>query len=442
MITSYKSLKEYDSVLSTYDKLISLDPNNPAIYLNKAKYEKKYDRRHDLINLAMEKDEYFYGNYYEMASLLSKKYFSEQNNVNFDEIVNLYDEGIKRYPDSDNRCWDGKFDFILRARGDQDTKLPILNKIISSLEEQSRYLYKVFKFKMSLHRYEEREVDESFLNLIREARGKCTERYEAEYDMLMLEALSEHGDKLKIEDFIRKIDSISKYAKNTSVLELKARVIAQKLRDLDRAIEELEKVLKIDSDKDAIKCLIEYKIYKTDYKSAEKLLERYESELTRSEIMNIEVDILEARDDHVGAYTKFKEIIEESLFPDKHNDQVSYYLIQIGEYEEAKRISKKYLDEINFNKYADVAIINYELSQILIDSKKNANKKRLNEAYDATKNNTTRAAIQALLKDKDKAFYHIKTAMGEDYTYKFVFLKWPVFNPLHDDVRWKEIVCV
>lgn len=441
MITAYRCLNEYESVLEIYDKLISIDNNNPANYLNKAKYEEKYEEKYSLIETAMDKDAFFYGNFYEKAELLSKKYLAKykDENENFNEILNLYDEGIKRSPNLDNPCWSGKFDFIIKSRIEKEKKLILLNNLISTLEDQNPYSYEVLKMKISLSDFEDKKVDEKLLNKIKQTKNNSTEKYQVYYDMLILEALANIGENLQIEEFINKLEAGKKYEKNIDFINLKAKIIAEKLCDLEKSISELERLIKIYLSKTAINRLISYKIYINDFASAENLIDKYSGELNKEDINEHRLNILDYKGDYKGAYHFFKKIIEDSLFPECHNDQLAYYLIKIEEYEQARRLTKAYLEEINFSKYAEVAIINYELSQVLIDGNRVANKKRLNDLYEFTGSVSTKAAIQALLKDNDKAFSYIKSGISHDYTNKFSYQRWPVFNSLRNDKRWQEI---
>lgn len=440
LITAYKSIGEQELVLSTYDKLIQTDQRNPVNLLNKSRQEKTFDNKLQLIELALQKDPYFYRVYYEKAEILSKKYRIQLFDALFDEIINLYDSGIEKYPSLVNPSYNAKFNFILSARIEKDEKTKLLNNLINTLEKQRADSSKVLRMKLELMAFENKKPDNNFLNAIKAAKYKYPERNEIDYDILMLESLAEIGDRLKIEEFILSVESSKKHKESIEFLKAKAIVYAQKLRNIDAAIGNLEKVLEIDEDITSVNLLLEYYIHNKDYEKYDEIMKKFRNKLDKLDLLLHEKEYLESVGDSKASYHKFCEYKNSSLFPEYYKDQLSYHLIKIGEYEEAKKVAKDYLDSVNFNKNAFVAIINYELSQILLDKKRVPNKKRLSDTYEACGSQAAKAAIQTILNDKDKAFHHIQNALNDDYTVVFSFKNWPVFDQIHSDPRWQEIV--
>jgi hypothetical protein len=440
MVEAYNGLKDDSQVLKTFDKMISVDEMDPINYLNKSKFEHGYENKIKLIDQAINCDEHFYGNYYEKADILAIKSLRQYSNSMFAEVVSLYERGIEKRPIAVNPCWAGKFNFVLNSQISKNDKIPILEGIIQNLSNQNPNTYQVLKMALKLGLLVDNTVDEELIRKIEEVRQSKSEKHQAEYDMLKLEAYSEQGNIAQIKEYIAWLDLHTAYEKNPAMTLLKAGVKARKLRDIQSAIEDLQKNLKYGTNVDIINRIIRYEIFMGNIDEAKDLISNYGTDLPSADILDFEKEIYENNKEYDKAYMKFKEIVKKSMFTDERGEEESYYLILLGEYERAKELSKKYLDSINFNIKAGTAIVNYELAKVKSNNDSQVSKKRLNDLYENTSSEPVKAAVQALLGNPDKAFSHMKKSIDEDYTVIFDFKRWPVFYDLHKNEKWNKLI--
>ncbi|HFD32121.1 MAG TPA: hypothetical protein ENJ28_05340 [Gammaproteobacteria bacterium] len=440
LIDSYEMQNRLKEALKICDEVLDIDDRNPRIYLKKFKLLTGFNEKCDVLNLAIELDPYYYKSYYHKARLMIEGYLSDSlddKEKTYDEINEIIDIGIQRYPCIRNECWDTKFDFLVEVKRKVKDAKNSLMQIIEALEIQDKFSPKVLNMKLDLiDSSAKKEVVDEYINTIKIAKGKANKKQIWIYNLLELDALSKFN---RIDELKAKTSKLLSYPSSLTNYRILIRVAIVKLKkldDLESAIDLLKNAVEIKHTKSSVETLVNYFTYNGEIESAEKLLLDNEILFNREEYLVNLQDIYQANLDFDKALNVVRELEELSTWPNIYLSKRVYILMKLDRYKDAMGVLKEYLSDNNYSLESEVEIVNYEFCNKKCGRK--VHKERLGNLLKYTDSDQTKAAIYALLDDIDNVIIHLKKAFKFNFVIKYTSKDWPVFQAITDK-RFSEL---
>ena len=229
---------------------------------------------------------------------------------------------------------------------------------------------------------------------------------------------------------------------NEIVIRRRIELLVSKFNELDKAIEEAKRLFKLENNKKNLKILIEYLLYGNFIEEAQNILNNNELLLKQKERLELQRDIYEQEKKYDKAYEISQRLCVLNNITEQAKNfyfgQAAYQLIQLRNYSEAKSMLKDLLQKKNFSYKEETLIINYEL---INKSQGNVpNKNRLDKVFSKTKDTLVKAAIKILEDKTNDALAYIKETLQKDFSRKYNFQDWPIFEPLHDSPKYQEYI--
>ena len=442
LISAYKNIGDKAKAIDTCDDLISFDKNNPNHEIRKSKLINKYELKLNVLDKAISKDEFYYLPYYEKARTIRKYLigkFGEERKELTSEALELLDLGIKRYPTISNPCWPLKFDIINKFEENELERKRVQKEIIDRLSEQDPFDDLVFDLRIdSLEKNTEKSVVDHLLSDIEKQSDKASDKRLLGYQLTYLDALRKFDRKDEIEDYMGSIELSPASAKNPDYLRNKISILMEDFGKLNEAAEIAEGLLSIRKNGLIIRRLAQCYLYLQNYDKALALLDKYKYYLDEIDCMDVKLKIYQDKMDLDKAAMVLEDMQRASS--DKYdlaNEEV-YLLLLKKEYKKAQDLSKKFLDNINFDLHAEAMIVNYEFS-IYKQKKKIQHKDRLNNLLKHTSSSLTKSAIYFLLGDKNSCYDNLREEIKHDMISKYYIRGWPIFEELRNEQEYKTL---
>jgi len=359
-------LGEESKAISCYNDLIEIDYESTKYYLNIASLTRDQANRILFIDKALKLNEYESVPYASKARsliyLLKNLIDPNSTRPKYDEIIQTLDMGIKRDPSISNPCWQVKFSFIIDNENDKTRRDEECKKILDDLNEQDPYDIRFVQLMVDFM-VKKKEKGDDIIKIIREGKSKSREKKRLNFDLLLIETLSELNNKPELRNQMNYMDQ--EYENEDIYLDAKARILLKKFNDLHGAIEVMKESIKLNPHQSTFKQLFKYYLYAKKYDDAKQLLDKK----IGGDKRDLEREYFEYTKKYEQAYEIVKELRNEEPYNKALVIHEAYFLLKLDKLQEAHDFMKKFLDYSNFSE--PYLLVNYELGNKLLRKKIN-----------------------------------------------------------------------
>lgn len=442
VIQSHQYLDEFDEAVSVVEKLISLQPHNPAPYLLKSDILLDKNKKLIAIEKAIEINPYYVRSYLKKAQLhesQSKYKFGEDRKKAISAAHEALDVGISRDPSIRNPCWVEKFNFIKEHERDKKIQSEELNKIINLLSEQDPDSYRVLSMRMNILSGEKNHTElEKLLTDIQNIKQRSDPESHVYLDEIRLKALAKFNQTHEIKNAISSIETTHDLLQNSDLAVIVAKLKREKLGLDQEAATLMQNCLEVEFDGDVFILLITSLIDLEKIQDAETLFEKWHHKLSPDASNKIKVSLFEAKNDYDGALNEMQRLRTQTGSPPDVN--MIYIMLKKGSYKDVIKVAQEILTAANFSPEAEGEIINYEIACKKLKNKVQTS--RLETVLNFTSSSRVKAASYALLNKKNEMLENIKKAMEDDKTFRFDALRWPAFDDFRSDIDFVRAISI
>lgn len=431
-----------EQAAAVWDELIDIQPRNPAHLISKSRVTIGGEKRLALLEKALKLDAYYSDTYEEKASLLMQRLSTrgqDDYQKQYDEILNTFNSGLQCDPDIANTCWEGKYEFIRKSNVRIEQRDSELIKIVDDLKKQNPHHPKVLRMTLEQMPVSAGKSDvERLVAQICDARDGQYQFRRWAYDMVLLDVYAKFSMVSELCECLAELESNDEVKKDEEFLNTKAHLLLTKLDRLENAINVLEQALEMAPEQRLIKKLSTWYGYSLQNDKRKALIEKHRQEIDQKTYLILMRDL----NVDTGNYPKAKENIERlkniADWPHQYIHDEVYLLLSAGNFEDARKLSREYLELVNFRSDEVVALLNYEFS--LLKTNEKIRKEKLSALLQSPSASAIEKAVAAvLLGEKEKAFTKIEEALKEDCSKKYSFRFWPVFESIKSDARFTQL---
>ncbi len=438
---SYKFLREVSKTQETYNEIIDLDNMEiQAIYELSKTYNSK-EEANEQLDRAIKIDPFLPILYNRKADNLMRQEKSSLNDYE-SQIENCLEKSIEINPSFDNRAYQLKFDYFI-DNSDADKNRKSVEKVLTVYRTQAYnhlvYIQTHLDYLIECKKKKFDEVKRALEDWVRDNTSiRDKER------VLVFEGIK-IGFKLNEKNYLEEIigRAGSKFDKSSFYTQKKADCYYHKLSKPLEAIEFYEKhIRQINSTRSSrINSIIDLMECYVIAGSLEKIIPFMD--MMRLDYYEY-ARLMEFYHELNGNPAKSIEFLDMRLPKNKANNpnyvvNKSFYLLKEGEFSSVKKLTKEFLERINFGIKHPEILVNYEYACLKLGAKVNHNRlDKIISSFGENKSKNELIGCCYLLKsDERQALKSFKKALDQDYDFKLNFKRWPIFDMVREKPSFK-----
>lgn len=420
---------DQSSALAVLDELVALNPDRGTNYLLRASIERNSQRKLEAIQKAIEIDKYLPQAYFDLAQwhILAASYtYGDVALAHRRTALSNLQTCKDLNPGKSNPAWSALIDVAGRIHlYDKAEKYKQQDEIIAELEKQGPESYYCLEIKIGLakEREDKSKLDKllEILKSIEKKRGLESATWAVGLQFVVMES------QYDVDGIIGLVDRCehAEILRQDTDLACKA---ASALRNIVGDEEKSQKILceglrLWDFNSSIFTSLFNQYVDLRKVADARQIYEIWGGKIVEQYRQRMLAELYEAEGEYTKAIQVLTNLAQQTGRPD--NTTHAYLLNKAEKFSEAEKLTRSILEGCNFSTEAYSEIVKYELARKRSGKKPDVN--RLQNLLRTPINKKAVAAAYALLGRKVEMLDALKAAYHEDKTFRYEYLRWPVF---------------
>lgn len=439
---AYALTDENDRAIDCHERLKACSPNDPKPYISISGIEQKLDKKLSIIEEAIKVAPYEYEAYDKKAIVLTERTAhlpSAKKLENQATALIALEKSLSLNPSYANPSWGRMYDLINNSDSPKTAKKEKLLEIISKLDEQGPFNPRSVTLKTFFHSdYSDNDEQKIFFESLQSNISKVKYSNTISFKSKILKAA--HLFKYEDESLILTNQILDEADENRDYKAIiaAAKVLAELFGDFNKSIKVLENLKHISDDYDGLDTLLKCQLITKDDLGAEKTLAMIGETFNRVTYLKAALEFYDMQRKTDDALIACKELRDLTNDVYRFTSLYAYHLIQAEKTNDARALLNKFLSDNSFDRNLTSEIVNFELCNKILSGKRD--KVRLGELLRLVSSDLEKAAIHALLDEKEQAISHIRSAIKKDRTDITTLLRWPVFNDIRSEKDFIQII--